>query len=77
LAQLKELLIREPYILNGQYILPPGCHSVSGNQVHSLYEEPPPPDGVCHVAAVPEVAVRTCPADGAVALLTLIVVVAD
>ena len=48
---------------------------VQGTRVQN--EEPPPPDGVCHVAAVPEVAVRTCPADGAVALLTLIVVVAD
>ena len=33
--------------------------------------------GVCHVAAVDEVAVRTCPEDGAVAALTATVVVAD
>lgn len=33
-------------------------------------------EGVCHVAAVPLVAVSTCPDDGAVAALTLTVVVA-
>ncbi len=35
-----------------------------------------PPDGVCQVAAVQDVAVRTCPEVGAVAALTLTVVVA-
>lgn len=37
---------------------------------------PPPPEGVCQVAAVEDVAVNTCPEDGAVAALTLTVVVA-
>jgi hypothetical protein len=32
---------------------------------------PPPPLGVCHVAVVPDVAVRTCPELGAAALETL------
>lgn len=36
-----------------------------------------PPEGVCHVAAVPEVAVSTCPVVGAVAALTATVVVAE
>lgn len=41
------------------------------------HQEKEPPDGVCHVAVVPLVAVSTCPEVGAVAALTETVVVAD
>ncbi len=41
-----------------------------------IFLNPPPPAGVCQVAAVLLVAVNTCPDDGAVALLTFTTVVA-
>ena len=47
--------------------------------VHGMRVQNPHPDaeGVCHVAVVELVAVRTCPDEGAVALETFISVVAD
>lgn len=42
----------------------------------AVQNHPPEAEGVCQVAAVPEVAVSTCPEVGAVAALTLTVVVA-
>lgn len=42
-----------------------------------VFQESPPAEGVCQVAAVHEVAVRTCPEVGAVADDTFTVVVAD
>lgn len=45
-------------------------------EVNALNADEPPP-GVCHVAAVPLVAVKTCPEVGAVADETFTIVVAD